>query len=77
MINIMATRVAGEGNQTLLRQQKLMIWISFIVKQDTEMRPSILIHGFPTSSHMFRNLIMRLSDKFRLIAPDYPGFGNS
>jgi pimeloyl-ACP methyl ester carboxylesterase len=37
----------------------------------------LLLHGFPTSSHMFRNLIMRLSDKFHLIAPDYPGFGNS
>jgi pimeloyl-ACP methyl ester carboxylesterase len=37
----------------------------------------VLLHGFPTSSHMFRNLIMRLSDKFHLVAPDYPGFGNS
>ena len=37
----------------------------------------ILLHGFPTSSHMFRNLMMSLSDRFHLIAPDYPGFGNS
>jgi len=37
----------------------------------------ILLHGFPTSSHMFRNLITELSDRFHLIAPDYPGFGNS
>ncbi len=37
----------------------------------------LLLHGFPTSSHMFRNLIADLSDKFHLIAPDYPGFGNS
>ena len=37
----------------------------------------LLLHGFPTSSQMFRNLIPTLSDKFRLIAPDYPGFGNS
>jgi pimeloyl-ACP methyl ester carboxylesterase len=37
----------------------------------------LLLHGFPTSSHMFRNLIMRLSDEFHLVAPDYPGFGNS
>jgi pimeloyl-ACP methyl ester carboxylesterase len=37
----------------------------------------LLLHGFPTSSHMFRNLIPALSDKFHLIAPDYPGFGNS
>ncbi len=37
----------------------------------------ILLHGFPTSSHMFRNLIPALSDKYHLVAPDYPGFGNS
>lgn len=37
----------------------------------------LLLHGFPTSSHMFRNLIPALSDRFHLIAPDYPGFGNS
>ena len=37
----------------------------------------LLLHGFPTSSHMFRNLIADLADEFHLIAPDYPGFGNS
>ena len=37
----------------------------------------VLLHGYPTSSHMFRNLIHNLSDKFRLIAPDYPGYGRS
>ena len=37
----------------------------------------LLLHGFPTSSHMFRNLIPALSHKYHLIAPDYPGFGNS
>lgn len=37
----------------------------------------LLLHGFPTSSHMFRNLIPALADRFHLIAPDYPGFGNS
>ena len=37
----------------------------------------LLLHGFPTSSHMFRNLIPALADKYHLIAPDYPGFGNS
>ncbi|NET74463.1 MAG: alpha/beta hydrolase, partial [Sphaerospermopsis sp. SIO1G2] len=37
----------------------------------------LLLHGFPTSSHMFRNLIPTLADKFHLIAPDYPGFGAS
>ena len=37
----------------------------------------LLLHGFPTSSVMFKNLMVALSDKFYLIAPDYPGFGFS
>lgn len=37
----------------------------------------LLLHGFPTSSHMFRNLIPQLADKYHVIAPDYPGFGQS
>jgi pimeloyl-ACP methyl ester carboxylesterase len=37
----------------------------------------LLMHGFPTDSHMFRNLIPMLSDKFHVIAPDYPGYGQS
>jgi pimeloyl-ACP methyl ester carboxylesterase len=37
----------------------------------------LLLHGFPSSSHMFRDLIPLLSDDLRLIAPDYPGFGYS
>lgn len=35
----------------------------------------LLLHGFPTSSHMFRELIPRLASKYRVIAPDLPGFG--
>ena len=37
----------------------------------------VLLHGFPTSSRMFRNLIPALADRYHLIAPDYPGFGHS
>ena len=37
----------------------------------------LLLHGFPASSHQYRNLISALSDRFHIIAPDYPGFGNS
>jgi pimeloyl-ACP methyl ester carboxylesterase len=41
-------------------------------------RPTILLlHGFPTSSHMFRNLIPALADRYHLVAPDYPGYGFS
>jgi pimeloyl-ACP methyl ester carboxylesterase len=37
----------------------------------------LLLHGFPTSSHMFRDLIPLLANKYRVIAPDLPGFGQS
>jgi pimeloyl-ACP methyl ester carboxylesterase len=37
----------------------------------------VLLHGFPSSSHMFRNLIPALADRYRVIAPDLPGFGLS
>jgi len=37
----------------------------------------VLLHGFPSSSHMFRDLIPKLQDKFHVIAPDYVGFGYS
>src|SRR6195952_1649960 len=37
----------------------------------------VLLHGFPASSHQYRNLIPALAAHFHVIAPDYPGFGNS
>jgi pimeloyl-ACP methyl ester carboxylesterase len=37
----------------------------------------LLLHGFPSSSRMFERLFARLSDRYHLIAPDYPGFGHS
>jgi len=37
----------------------------------------LLLHGFPSAGHMFRDLIPQLSDRFRVIAPDLPGFGQS
>ncbi|TFW16588.1 alpha/beta fold hydrolase [Duganella callida] len=37
----------------------------------------LLLHGFPTSSQMFRNLIPLLADRYHVIAPDYPGYGQS
>ena len=41
-------------------------------------RPTLLLlHGFPTSSHMFRNLIPALADQYHVVAPDYPGYGFS
>jgi pimeloyl-ACP methyl ester carboxylesterase len=37
----------------------------------------LLLHGFPASSHQYRNLIPALAGDFHVVAPDYPGFGNS
>jgi pimeloyl-ACP methyl ester carboxylesterase len=37
----------------------------------------VLLHGFPASPHQYRNLIPAVADRFHVIAPDYPGFGNS
>ena len=37
----------------------------------------VLLHGWPSSSHQYRELIRKLADRFHVVAPDYPGFGNS
>lgn len=44
---------------------------------DTQNPKLVLLHGFPASSHQYRNLIPALADRFHVVAPDYPGFGNS
>jgi pimeloyl-ACP methyl ester carboxylesterase len=62
-------------NQTITIDGKTIFYREAGDKENT---PTILLlHGFPTSSHMFRNIIPTLADKFHLIAPDYPGFGYS
>jgi pimeloyl-ACP methyl ester carboxylesterase len=42
-----------------------------------DMPALLLLHGFPSASHMFRNLMPKLADRFHVIAPDLPGFGQS
>lgn len=50
----------------------------FYREAGTRDKPTILLlHGYPTSSHMFRNLIKELSGKYHVLAPDYPGYGRS
>src|SRR5215475_6457282 len=44
---------------------------------DTANPKLVLLHGFPSSSHQYRDLVRSLAGKFHVIAPDYPGFGLS
>ena len=44
---------------------------------DPESPRMLLLGGFPASSHQFRNLITALADRFHVLSPDYPGFGNT
>jgi pimeloyl-ACP methyl ester carboxylesterase len=43
----------------------------------TDAQPLLLLHGLPSVSHMFRDLIPGLTDRFHVVAPDLPGFGRS
>lgn len=75
------TTAAGSIQQTQQTQHKT-ISVNGVEIFYREAGPSkaptiLLLHGFPTSSHMFRNLIPALADKYHVVAPDYPGFGNS
>ena len=44
---------------------------------DVQKPTVVLLHGFPSSSHMYREVLSALGDEYHVIAPDYPGFGNS
>ena len=64
--------------QTRYRTIKIDDMEIFYREAGPEDAPTVLLlHGFPSSSHMFRELLLRLGDDFHLVAPDYPGFGNS
>jgi pimeloyl-ACP methyl ester carboxylesterase len=73
-----AADVAHSTRATLHRTVKVDGLDIFYREAGPKDAPTILLlHGFPTSSQMFRNLIPVLADRFHLVAPDYPGFGNS
>jgi pimeloyl-ACP methyl ester carboxylesterase len=44
---------------------------------DSKSPKIVLLHGFPSSSHQYRNLMRELAGNFHVVSPDYPGFGNS
>ncbi|OUR84651.1 hydrolase [Colwellia psychrerythraea] len=67
-----------EAAQTLHKTIKVQNQDIFYREAGKEHKKTIvLLHGFPTSSHMYRDLIPKLSETYHVIAPDYPGFGNS
>ena len=69
---------APRGTPTLHRTIRIDGLDIFYREAGPKDAPAILLlHGFPTSSHMFRNLIPALADEFHVVAPDYPGFGHS
>ncbi len=73
-----AAEVNGSTRTTLHKTVKVDGLDIFYREAGPKDAPTILLlHGFPTSSQMFRNLIPALSDRYHLVAPDYPGFGNS
>jgi len=70
---------ATETSQPTLHKTIKVNGINIFYREaGTVNKPTILLlHGYPTSSHMYRNLINDLSDQYHVLAPDYPGFGRS
>src|SRR5437660_5310904 len=65
-------------NPTLYRTIKIDGFSIFYREAGPRNAPTILLlHGLPSSSRMFEPLFSRLSDRYHLVAPDYPGFGHS
>ncbi len=74
-------------DNSILRQKTLMtkfktlevngVHIAYREAGNPENPTIVLLHGFPSSSHQYRKVLNQLSDTYHLIAPDYPGFGNS
>ena len=77
-ISMMSSASASNQTQTQFKTIKVDNLDIFYREAGKKDAPTIiLLHGFPTSSHMFRNIIPTLSEKYHVIAPDYPGYGNS
>ncbi len=76
--SVKAEERSGENYPTVYKTVKIEGLDIFYREAGPKDAPTIiLLHGFPTSSYMFRNLIPELSDKYHVVAPDYPGFGYS
>jgi pimeloyl-ACP methyl ester carboxylesterase len=77
---VIAPSESGTSSRARVHYRKIDVdGVSIFYREagSSEAPTLLLLHGFPSSSHMFRDLIPALADDFHLIAPDYPGFGNS
>jgi len=78
MIGMISLETIAQRNPTLNKTVEVNGVEIFYREAGSKDSPTILLlHGYPTSSHMFRNLMKDLSDSYHLLAPDYPGYGNS
>ena len=78
MIGMISLETKAQRNPTLYNTVEVNGVEIFYREAGSKNTPTILLlHGYPTSSHMFRNLMNDLSDSYHLLAPDYPGYGNS
>ena len=78
MIGLINTTGMAQKSQVLNKTVEVNGVEIFYREAGSKDAPTILLlHGYPTSSHMFRNLMVDLSDNYHLLAPDYPGYGNS
>lgn len=78
MIGLINTTAMAQESQVLNKTVEVNGVEIFYREAGNKKAPTILLlHGYPTSSHMFRNLMVDLSDSYHLLAPDYPGYGNS
>jgi len=72
------SNVPASGMKVLYRSVKVGDLDIFYREAGPKDAPTVLLlHGFPTSSQMFRNLIPALADRYHVVAPDYPGYGYS
>jgi pimeloyl-ACP methyl ester carboxylesterase len=75
---LIATPVDADPTQVRYRTQAIDNIEIFYREAGPPNAPTVLLlHGFPTSSHMFRDLIPRLAQRYHVVAPDYPGYGFS
>ena len=75
---IASDRRRDESNMTSFRTARVEGLNVFYREAGDPANPRLLLlGGFPASSHQFRNLIPALAERFHVVSPDYPGFGNS